>query len=512
MAVIGSILHGTVRLSKTFRDKRKSDAYALQHKTLSRLVFSARQTAFGKAFGFSSILKQKNRIDAFRKQVPVYDYSSLYEAWWHRTVNDEPDVCCPGRPRYFALSSGTSESTSKRIPVTNDMIRAVRKTSTRQIISLAQYDLPATFFRKEILMLGGSTQLKQNGLHYEGDLSGILATRIPFWFKPFYKPGKTLAKEVDWSEKLDRIAQEAINWDIGIICGVPAWVQMLMEKIIAYHKVKHIHEVWPSLRFFVHGGVAFAPYENEFNKLLGEPIHYLETYLASEGFLAFQNRKERGPQQLVLDSGIFFEFVPFNEYNFDENGKLYQHAVSYTIDQVKEGIDYALLISTCAGAWRYLIGDTVRFTNVQQHEIIITGRTKHFLSLCGEHLSVDNMNQALTAIANTHNLHIKEFTVLGVPYDSLFAHEWYIGCDNANLSSEEFAQLLDEQLKSLNDDYKTERTAALKAIFVHLLPTSVFLDWMEEKGKLGGQHKFPRVLKGDLQKDWKDFVKKRNVG
>ena len=208
---------------------------------------------------------------------------------------------------------------------------------------------------------------------------------------------------------------------------------------------------------------------------------------------------------MLLDSGIFFEFVPFNEDNFDSDGNLNKNAKALTIKDVEQGKDYALLMSTCAGAWRYLIGDTIRFTNVELSEIVITGRTKHYLSLCGEHLSVENMSKAIKQTADDLNIEINEFAVAGIPYDTMFAHQWYIG-SNKNISENEIKEKLDFYLMELNDDYRTERIAALKDVFIKVLPDSAFIDFMATKGKLGSAHKFPRVLKGNLLKEWNEFI------
>jgi hypothetical protein len=358
-------------------------------------------------------------------------------------------------------------------------------------------------------MLGGSTHLNKNGHYFEGDLSGIQASKIPFWFHLFYKPGRKIAKTRDWDKKLNHITDKAANWDIGIVVGVPAWIQIMMEKIIEKYKVQKIHEVWPNLEIFVHGGVSFDPYRKGFEELLERPITYIETYLASEGFIAFQDKPNKRSMKLVLDNGIFLEFVPFDEENFDSEGELVPNARTMMIHEVEEGKDYAILLSTCAGTWRYLIGDVVRFTSKADCEIVITGRTKHFLSLCGEHLSVDNMNRAVEMVSNDFNISIKEFTVAGVPHESLFAHKWYIGTDD-KVDVEKLKTAIDEKLKVLNDDYKVERSAALKEVFVKVLPTDSFYNWMNKKGKMGGQNKFPRVLKKSLIEEWEEFINKEH--
>ena len=286
---------------------------------------------------------------------------------------------------------------------------------------------------------------------------------------------------------------------------MPAWIQILLEKIIAHYQVAHIHEVWPNLCVYVHGGVSFDPYKKGFAKLLGRPVHYIETYLASEGFIAYQAFPDKKSMKLVLNNGIFYEFVPFDDKNFNPSGEVRDDAESVYIDQVEEGKEYALLLSTCSGAWRYLIGDVVRFTSVEESEIIITGRTKHFLSLCGEHLSVDNMNKAIGLVSDEMNINIKEFTVAGVPHGTLFAHHWFIGT-NDEVDAMALRDKLDARLKELNDDYAVERSAALKEIKVDILPVETFYQWMGSKGKAGGQHKFPRVLKKGQLDEWMEFL------
>jgi hypothetical protein len=300
-------------------------------------------------------------------------------------------------------------------------------------------------------MLGGSTDQQKGPCYYAGDLSGITARKVPFWFSPFYKPGKKIARTKDWHTKLDEVVAQAPHWDIGFVVGVPAWIQMIMEMIIEKYNLKNIHEMWPNLAFYVHGGVAFDPYKKGFEKLLGKPLTYIETYLASEGFIAYQDQQDVRGMRLNTSEHIFLEFVPFNNNNFDQAGNIIDTPEALLVHEVEEGKDYAILLSTSAGAWRYLIGDTVRFTNKEKCEIIITGRTKHFLSLVGEHLSVDNMNHAIQAAGEKLNISIPEFTVAGVPHESFFAHHWYVACDD-KVDAETLRTTIDNYLKELNDD------------------------------------------------------------
>ncbi len=488
----------------------------LQKQELRNLLIQAELSQFGQAYDFTKVLKSFRGNDndkfyeEFRNSIPVFDYDKIYAEWWHLAKEGKRDICWPGKIKYFALSSGTAGASSKYIPITREMIKSIRKTSMRQIMTMSKYDLPAAHFSRGILMLGGSTDLKRNGHYFEGDLSGITTSQIPFWFQHFYKPGKKIAKNQNWNEKLEEIVMSAREWDIGIVAGVPAWIQILMEKIIDYHHVRTIHDIWPNLRIFVHGGVSFEPYKKGFEKLLGRSLIYMETYLASEGFIAFQAFPDRKSMRLVLNNGIFYEFIPFNRHNFDEEGVLRENPETYKIDQIEEGQDYAVLISTNAGTWRYLIGDVIRFESIQESEITIVGRTKHFLSLCGEHLSSDNMNKAIELVERELNIDIREFTLLGEPKDSLFAHHWYIGTDD-RVDEDQLCSLIDRKIMELNDDYKVERGSALKEVKLKVIPTSAFYGWMELQGKIGSQNKFPRVLKKEKALEWKKFLGEQNM-
>ncbi|MCK4360189.1 MAG: GH3 auxin-responsive promoter family protein [Bacteroidales bacterium] len=508
MPIFGSIIKKAYELRNLPVEKRSMfNPYKTQRKVLSKLLRKAQFTAFGEYYHFIKILHDKDFVTAFRESVPIHDYNSMFQRWWYRSLNGEAYVCWPGRVKYFALTSGTSDASSKHIPVTGDMIRAIRKTSIRQLVSTVRYDFPIEFYQKGILMLGGSTHLNYNGTYYEGDLSGISAGNLPFWFQHFYKPGRRISKERDWSTKLEEIVKSAKGWDIGVIVGVPAWIQIILEKIITHYNVKTIHDIWPNLSVYVHSGVAFDPYIKSFEKLFDHPVIYNESYLASEGYIAYQTRPKVKAMEMVLDNGLFYEFIPFNDNNFDTEGNLKVNPETLTIDQVEENKEYALLLTSCAGSWRYLIGDTIKFTSKKHHEIIITGRTKHFLSICGEHLSQENMNRAIKKLQDEFNIEIDEFTVAGIRYNSMFAHKWFLGTDD-NINPQIARDKIDEYLKSLNDDYRVERIAAIKDVIVEIYPTKVFFEWMKIHGKEGGANKFPRVLKKEQLTEWEDFLDK----
>ncbi len=510
MAILGSILKTTFEFRDKLPIKRNTNGYTQQIKVLKKLLSKAEFTAIGKHYDFSKIINASDIIKSFQDTVHTHDYDLMYKKWWHRSVEGEANVCWPKKVKYFALSSGTSGASSKYIPISSFMLRAIKKASRRLVMSQGKYNLPKEHFQRGVLMIGGSSNLKYNGSYYEGDLSGIQAKNVPFYYQYFYKPGKRISKEKDWNIKLDEITKSAKSWDIGSVVGVPAWVQILFEKIIAEYNVKNIHEIWPNLALYAHGGVSINPYKKGFDKLLGKPIIYINTYLASEGLIAFQDRQDTDSCRMVLDNGIFYEFVPFTDKNFDSEGNIVDKPETHNLKEIQEDVEYALLLTTCAGAWRYLIGDVIKFTSLKNYEIKITGRTKQFLSLCGEHLSQENMDKAIEVVSNELNINIKEYTVAGIPHGTLFAHHWYIGTDDI-VDIAVLRKRLDEVLSDINDDYKIERTAALKEVIVDLLPSNVFYDYMSSIGKIGAAFKFPRVLKNNKLVDWETFLKNRKI-
>ena len=475
-----------------------------QAKTLRLLLSTASSTEFGSIHHFSKILEEKEIEKSFQS-VPLHSYLDI-KSYWQRAYEGEENICWPGTISYFALSSGTTDAASKYIPVSAKMLKNIKRASVRQLWHIAKTDLPKEHFTKHYLFVGGSTSLEFNGNNYSGDLSGITTSNIPIWMRGRSKPEPFIKNQKEWDHKINLMVEQAPKWDIAMIAGVPAWIQILFQKIIATYKLDSIHDIWPNLSVYVHGGVSFTPYKKSFEKYLTKPLKYFETYLASEGFIAFQYREQSEGMRLVFRNGIYYEFIPFSSENFDSAGNVKESAKAITLEEVQEQVDYAIVISTCSGAWRYILGDTVRFTDLQRFELIITGRTKHYLSLCGEHLSVDNMNDALNKVCDDLQIVINEFTVKGLNIEGGFGHHWYIGVDE-EVEVELLKAKLDESLKEINDDYRVERMFALKYLNVTLLPNEVFIKWMKKRGKVGAQNKFPRVMNDQLYKDWIEFVK-----
>ncbi|SEI81963.1 GH3 auxin-responsive promoter [Cyclobacterium xiamenense] len=503
MPVIGELVKKAIELG----GKLNSDATPIekQEKVLKELLEKAKDTSFGKYHGFELLLGAENPISGFQTNVPYFDYDTLYAQWWCKIREGHRDITWPGINRFFAVSSGTT-SKSKYIPVTDDMLDAIRKTGVQQIMSLSHYDLPADFFERQIMMLGSSTDLKENEGFLEGEISGISASQIPFWFSNFYKPGPEIAAIEDWDERIEKIAEQARDWDIGSISGIPSWIELMMKRVIAYHQVETIHDLWPNLKVYTPGGVAFEPHRKSFEKNLRHPLVYIDTYLASEGFLAFQQRPETDSMGLVLDNGVFFEFVPFTPENIDEKGSVRPDAKALTIGEVKENTEYILIISTVAGAWRYMIGDTVAFTDKEQAEIKITGRTKFFLNVVGSQLSVHQMDQAMEALQEKFGLAVPEYTVSAVQENGAYLHRWYLGKESGEAENREVTEFLDQFLKETNKNYQVARKKALESVEAILIPAGAFIAYSEKQKKKGGQTKFPRVMKENTFVDWESFL------
>ena len=490
MAVIGKLLKKTNEISYKKIFKKGKD-YNNQLRTLYKLLDKAKFTRFGNEYHFEGIVISENLVEDFQQTVPITYYEEFHDKWLAKTIAGEKNHTWPGKINHFALSSGTTGSSSKRIPVTKQMIRSFHKTSMHQTSTFYKLQLSDKFYEAKFLAIGGSTKLNKCNNRFEGDLSGILKKNTSFIFHPFTKPNNNISKISDWNKKMDRIVEKAPSWDIGIIAGVPSWCIMVMEKIVNHYKLNSIHDIWPNLEVYLHGGVYLDPYKSRLDKVLGKQINLLNTYLASEGYFAYQTSADREGMQLLLGNGIFYEFIPFNRDFFDENGNLKDKKTAFNLSQVKKRIDYAMVITTNAGLWRYMIGDLVQFTDIEKNEIKITGRIKQFLSLVGEHLSLDNINEAVKLAGKKLELEIDEFCI--APDVENCMHEWYIGT-NQKVKIDKLISKIDVTLQHLNDDYKTCRKHNLNTPKIHLLPPQVFYDFLERNGKTGSQNKFPRVL------------------
>lgn len=505
MGILGHTIKGTIQLADTF--STDSNPVESQRKILRDLLETAKNTIFGETYHFKNILDHVDVEQQFSNRVPFHDYHKMHNEWWYKIHDGETHVTWPGEPHYFALSSGTTGKESKRIPVTEEMLKAIRKSGIKQVLSLNNFDLSAEFFEKDILMLGSSTNLNERvDQKLEGEISGISASNIPFWFRPYYKPGKEIAEIEHWDTRIKHIVDNAKNWDVGALSGIPSWIELMLEAVIDHYKLNHIHEIWPNLSVYTSGGVAFGPYKKSFEDLMGQDVIVIDTYLASEGYIATQVRPETDAMQLNTNHGIYFEFVPFKAEYLNEDGSLKQDAPSISLQDVAPETDYVLIISTVSGAWRYIIGDTIEFTDVEKAEIRITGRTKFFLNTVGSQLSVNKMDSAMRFLEDHFDTKIKEYTISAVRNSSGdFIHHWYLGT-MLNEPSRNVAQALDQHLMDANKNYKVARGKALNDVKVSLVNPELFYEWNANNKKKGGQVKMERVMDEDKFEQWQSFV------
>lgn len=508
MKIIGRLIKKTTEIGFK-RINRKQLSYQHQLNTLTELLSKAQHTEFGFFYDFKTLLKSKDSVSKFQSHIPIMDYEEFHTRWLQHTIAGKSDCTWPGKIKYFALSSGTTGSPSKRIPVSIEMIRSFQRSSIRQYAILHALDLNEEFFSASGLAVGGSSKLKKIGNRFEGDLSGILKKHTSIFVKPITKPSNSISAIPDWNDKLNAMVEKAPQWNIGIVAGIPSWCIMLMERIIERYKLETIHDIWPNFRVYVHGGVYMDPYVGRLEKICSKEVYLLDTYLASEGYFAFQTSPNEKGMKLLMNNGIFFEFIPFDSRFFNEEGELISTHKALTVSEVKEGVDYALVISTNAGLWRYLIGDLVRFIDVREHRLIISGRIKQFLSLCGEHLSLDNINQALNMINTPKRLLEPEFTIFVDKTQQL--HHWFVELVEESTNPEAILVALDNQLSALNDDYYSARKYNLKEPRITCLPKGTIYSYMKSLQKLGAQNKMPRVLNDAQAALWFEFLSENGI-
>jgi len=505
MSFIGSLVKSTIEIGQKLSFSSVS-AEEKQRDELKKLLSRASQTSFGKYYGFDKILDADKLIHEFKKNVPIRDYHQMEADWWEQQLKFA-DITWPGKPEYFALSSGTTGKKSKRIPITDDFIQSMRSVGTSMIKELPNYDFPESLFESEILMLSSSADL-QRGVHgsLEGEISGINVSNFPDWYEMFYRPGKEIAQIDNWDERIARMVKEAPSWDIGAIAGIPSWILILLQEIVTKHKLKHLHEIWPNLAVFASGGVAFETYRKDFDRLMGRPIQYMDTYLASEGFFGYSTDPHSMNMRLAVEHGYFYEFIPFDKRGVDSQGELLQNPESHTLNQVDLNTEYALVISTCAGAWRYIVGDVIKFTNIDPFEIKITGRTKFFLNVVGSQLSEEKMDSGILEVSQQMNCSVNEYAVSAIKNEhGDYIHQWIVVSED-DIDHNEFKELLDESLKAANNNYKVARSKALTDVRVKRISKSVYHDYLDQKKKKGGQIKTPKVMQQERMLEFLKFI------
>ena len=483
-----SLLNNIFKLRAKKIDKYATEAEAIQMRVLTELVQKAAGTEWGKEHSYSTIRSYKD----FARNVPVQDYESL-KGYIDRMRHGESDVLWRGECRWFAKSSGTTNDKSKFIPVTADGLKTLHYTGGRDSVALyLRLNPKSRIFSGKSLILGGSHAPNYNlPKSLVGDLSAILIENIMPLVNLVRVPEKKIALLSDFEEKMDKIARTTCNKNVTNIAGVPSWMMAVLKHMLDITGKKSVDELWPNLEVFFHGGVAFTPYREQYKQLIrSSNMHYLETYNASEGFFGIQNDFADPSMLLMIDYGVFYEFVPFEELDSPS-----PRAVP--LWEVEVGRNYAMLISTACGLWRYMIGDTVRFTSKNPYKFVITGRTKHFINVFGEELIVDNAEQGLAKACAETGAQIADYTAAPVYMDSdaQCRHQWLIEFSRRPESIEQFATILDTTLQQINSDYEAKRYKDITMQPLEVIPAraNLFNDWLKSKGKLGGQHKVPRL-------------------
>ncbi|HYG02679.1 MAG TPA: GH3 auxin-responsive promoter family protein [Chryseosolibacter sp.] len=460
-----------------------SQPAAFQHRIFKELIATARNTSFGKDHGFADITNH----DDFKKQIPVRDYEDL-KGYVEKILNGEADVLWKGKPLYFAKTSGTTSGT-KYIPISNESISYHISGARNALLSYVHQTGKSKFLDGGLIFLSGSPEMDEHAGIKTGRLSGIVNHHVPGYLRTNQKPSYNTNIIEDWEEKLDKIIDETINTNMTLISGIPPWVQMYFDRIQA-RTGKKIKDVFPNFEMFVYGGVNFEPYRAKLFESIGKKIDSIETYPASEGFIAYQDSQTEEGLLLLLNSGMFFEFIPVEEY-FNEGRR------RLNIEEVEVGKNYALIINSNAGLWGYSIGDTIKFVSKNPHRILVTGRIKHFISAFGEHVIGEEVEKAMKrTMERFRGIELVEFTVAPqvTPMEGLPHHEWFIEFSNPPSDMDAFAFELDNQLRTLNVYYDDLISGnILRTLQIRSLPRNAFIDYMKSIGKLGGQNKVPRL-------------------
>ena len=488
MAIIPSIVNWLNNKRINQIELFKKFPVETQNEVFYGLIAKASNTEWGKKYDYASISSLKD----FQNRIPVQTYEELIP-FVDRLRNGENNLLWPGDVKWFAKSSGTTSAKSKFIPISRESLEDCHYRGSRDMIVVYTYNNPETkIFKGKSLILGGNHRINNfsnNSLY--GDLSAILIENAPLWVDLIRTPKTKIALLEDFEEKLNQITKITVNENVTNISGVPSWYLVLIKQILAFTGKKNLREVWPNLEVFFHGGISFVPYREQFmNFIPGNKMNYMESYNASEGFFGLQDDPSTNDMLLMLDLGVFYEFIPSDKINSDT-------PPVYTIGEVEPGVNYAIVISTNGGLWRYMIGDTVIFTNVNPYKFKISGRTKEFINAFGEEVISDNAEKALESACKATGALIAEYTAgpVFIEAASKGSHEWIIEFEKEPADLSFFTDMLDEALKSVNSDYEAKRFKDLNLVkpVVRAAPGGTFYKWLRTKNKLGGQNKVPRL-------------------
>ena len=460
----------------------------VQKEWFIELIESARNTEFGSKYNFAKI---ETEIQ-FKDSVPVNDYDDL-KPYISRIMAGEQNILWPTETKWFAKSSGTTSDKSKFIPVTKEALEECHYKGGKDMLSIYcdKYEDTQVFTGKTLMMGGSSQSIDPNTDSYQGDLSSIIIRNLPFWAEIRRTPDQETALMKDFEKKLERMSIITADENVTSLSGVPSWMLVLLNKVLAQKGINDISNIWPNLEVFFHGGVSFTPYREQFEKIISLPkMRYMETYNASEGFFGIQDLSTDSELLLMLDYGIYYEFAPMEEWNN-------KFPKTLTLDEVETGVNYALIISTNAGLWRYKIGDTICFTSKYPFRFKVSGRTKHFMNAFGEEVIIENAENALAFACQFTGAQIEEYTAAPVylTNENSGRHEWLIEFNKSPENLEAFAEALDHRLQQINSDYEAKRKGnmALEFPIIRKMERGTFYAWLKHKGKLGGQNKVPRL-------------------
>jgi len=476
----------------------------VQREWMERLILKGRGTDFGRKYNFDDI----ENYDDFKEKVPLHDYN-LIKPWVDRAVNGEEDVLWPGETKWFAKSSGTTDTKSKFIPVTKESLEDCHYNGGKDLLALYYIHNPnSKLYKGKHLVVGGSaaySQLKNDS--YSGDLSAIILKNLPWWAEIKRTPSQEIALMDKWEEKIEQLAQSTAYEDVSSVSGVPSWTLVLFNRILEITGKANMHEVWPNLELYMHGGVSFTPYIEEFKRLIPSgKMNYIESYNASEGFFGIQDEID-GDLLLMLDYGIFFEFIPMEDFKGTQSENI------ISLQDVELETNYALVISTNGGLWRYIVGDTVKFSSLSPYRLKVSGRTKHFINVFGEEMIIENADAAIAYACEKTKARIRDYTACPIFMNEgkSGGHEWLIEFIKEPEDTNLFMKYLDEKIMALNSDYEAKRTNNLTLDFpkFNKAEPGLFDAWLKKNGKLGGQHKIPRL--SNSRTVFEDVIKSKGM-
>ena len=501
MKLLSPAISRLARLRISSIEQWMQHAFHAQFIVWQDLLAAGQYTEYGRKYSFSEI----QSLEQFKATVPIQDYDGL-KPYIERMMQGEEHLLWNTPVSWFAKSSGTTSDKSKFIPISEESLKENHYRASKDVLSLYYASHPeSVLLTGKALVIGGSHQINQ--LHEEiqyGDLSAVLLQNSPFWGHWLRTPDLSIALMDEWEEKIEKLAQSTIHENVTSMAGVPTWLIVLLKRILEITGKATIKEVWPNLELYMHGGVSFVPYKAHFERLIGTEINYLEMYNASEGFFSAQDDITAEGMLLMCDHGIFYEFMPLEEWG-------QEHPKTIQLDQVEMGKNYAPVITTNGGLWRYLIGDTIQFTSLEPFRVKVSGRLKHYINAFGEEVIIDNADQAIAEACRQTGAAVKDYTAAPVYFSAAEngGHEWLIAFDREPPSLEEFILVLDKSLQQINSDYEAKRhkDIALRLPIVQAVAPHTFENWLRHKGKLGGQHKVPRLSnERDTLEEIKRFI------